>query len=50
LVSFTFDFPDDSNDLQCCVEFDFSDTTLRAFAYPLSKPENRKEVVIGYEF
>jgi len=48
--SFTIDFPSDNDDLSCVVEFDFSDTTVRVFAYPKSKPTNRREIVFQYEF
>jgi len=44
------DFPAYSDDLGCYVEFDFSDTTVRVFAYPKSKPNNRKEIVFQYKF
>jgi len=50
LASLTVEFPNNNDDLDCMCEFDFSDTTVRVFAYPLSKPDNKKEVILIYDY
>jgi len=50
IMTLPIEFPSNSDDLECCCEFDFSDTTVRVFAYPASQPTARKEEKFEYEF
>jgi len=50
IISLEIEFPANNDDLDCSCEFDFSDTVIRVFAYPASRPNARKEVTLNYEF